>query len=50
VEGGATGWGGGASGALPVAIALFWQKTQRKLQPEKKTAPLPPVPERQGSS
>gem|GEM_PF-4939311 len=28
----------------------FWQKTQRRVQPEKNTAPLPQLPEMTGSS
>ena len=36
--------------APPLDITLFWQKIQRMSQPEKKTVPLPPLPEMQGSS
>ena len=34
----------------PRLISLFWQNTHRRLQPEKKTAPLPRVPDMHGSS
>ena len=31
-------------------MELFWQKTQRRLQPEKNTVPAPRVPDMGGSS
>ena len=34
----------------PVEISWFWQNTQRRVQPEKKTAPEPHSPEMGGSS